>query len=443
MKGFESYHRDVLEALKESDSELYQLLQREYKRQQNTIQLVASESQCSKAVLAALGSVVQNKTAEGFPGARHHAGSAVIDDIETVAIQRAKDAFNAQYVNVQPHSGAGANHIVFAAVLDKGDKILSLALEQGGHYSHGTEGSFAGKFLNVENYSLNKTTFLLDYDAIAKLAAQVKPRLIICGFSVYPRAIDFARFRAIADAAGAYLLADISHIFALVLAGAHQSPVNYAHFTTTSTYKAGGPRGGVILMGKDYDRSVTVGKENMALWQCVQRATFPGMQGTAQFNNIAAKAVFFKEVLSEQYKARQFKVIENAKTLAGHFLDMGYDVLTGGTDNHMFVINAADFRDGLTGLTAEKCLEDCGIIVNMVRVPYENEKGPGSGIRIGTPVVTKMGMGAEEMRVIAQLTDRALRSVHIVSGTEYDIADSVKNDIRQQAENLCSRFCMT
>lgn len=443
MKGFESYHRDVLGALKESDGELYELLEREYKRQHNTIQLVASESQCSKAVLAALGSVVQNKTAEGFPGARHHAGSVVIDELETVAAQRARDAFKAQYANVQPHSGATANQIVFAAVLNKGDTILSLALEQGGHYSHGTEGSFAAKFLNVENYYLDKTSFLLNYDAIAELAVQVKPRLIICGFSVYPRVIDFARFREIADEVGAYLLADISHIFGLVLAGAHQSPVNVAHFTTTSTYKAGGPRGGVVLMGKDYDRSVRVGKEDMALWQCVQRATFPGMQGTAQFNNIAAKAVFFKEALTEQYKARQFKIIENAKTLAADLIEMGYNILTGGTDNHMFVINVAGFRQGLTGLTAEKCLEDCGIIVNMVRLPYDANASVGSGIRIGTPVVTKMGMGAEEMGKIAVLVDSTLKSMQIISDTEYRLEGTLRNKIRRDIENLCGRFGMT
>ncbi|GAH68613.1 unnamed protein product, partial [marine sediment metagenome] len=259
-------------ALKEADAEVYELIRREYERLQNTIQLVAAENRCSAAVLAALGSVVQNKTAEGFPGMRYHGGCEVVDDVETLAVARAKEAFGAKYANVQPHSGTQANQIVLIALLNSGDKVLSMGLGQGGHYSHGAGDSFSGKFFEVENYYVNKETFVLDYDAIRDKAVKFKPKLIICGASAYSRTIDFKKFREIADEVGAYLLADISHISGLVMAGAHPSPVNYAHFTTTSTYKPGGPRGGLIVMGKDYDQTIKVEGKDTALWERLKKA---------------------------------------------------------------------------------------------------------------------------------------------------------------------------
>jgi len=437
MQSSAEYHKGIFSSLEEADKEICQLITKEYERRQNTLQLGAAENQCSMAVLAALGSVVQNKTAEGFPGARLHGGCQVIDEIESLAVARAKQAFGAKYANVQPHSGTTANQIVITSLLETGDKILSLALEQGGHYSHGAKVSFTGKFFNVENYYVDRETFILDYDAIRKQAIKFKPKLIICGASAYPRTIDFKKFREIADEVGAYLLADISHISGLIIAGAHPSPVNYAHFTTTSTYKPGGPRGGLILMGQDYEGRGT------KLWEHIQQATFPGLQGTPYLNHIAAKAIFFKETLSDQYRARQFKIIENAKKLSESLLGFGFDVVTGGTDNHMVLINVANFREGLTGVTAQRCLEQCGIIVDKIGLPYEREDpAVASGIRLGTPIVTKKGMGTKEMEDISALIDAVLKRVEIISDNEYKIDESFSSEIKDKVKQLCSRFPM-
>jgi len=439
--GCEEYHESISSALKRTDEQVYELIKKEYERQQNTLQLIAAENRCSQAVLAALGSVVQNKTAEGFAGARLHGGCEVVDNVERLAVARAKEAFGAQYANVQPHCGTGANQIVLCALLERGDKILSLGLEQGGHYSYGARLSFTGKFFDVENYYVDKTSFLLDYESIRDKAVRIKPKLIICGASAYTRTIDFEKFREIADEVGAYLLADISHISGLVMAGAHPSPVDYAHFTTTSTYKPGGPRGGLIVMGRDCDRRIKVKGKDAALWEHIEKTTFPGMQGTPYLNHIAAKAVFFKEALSDEYKARQFKIIENAKRLANSLLDLGADVLTGGTDNHMVLINVGDLRDGLTGAIAQKCLEDCGIIVDRIPLPYDKKRITiTSGIRLGTPVVTKNGMGAEEMDDISVMIDAVLKRVEIISDSEYRIGESFKEQMRNKVRDLCGRF---
>jgi len=446
----QQYHQAIFGALKESDGQVYQLLTREYERRQNTLQLGAAENQCSRAVLAALGSVLQNKTAEGFVGARMHGGCEVVDGVEGAAVSRAKEAFGAQYANVQPHSGTQANQIVLTALLESGDKVLSMALEQGGHYSHGSRVSFTGKFFEVENYYVDKETFLLDYDAIRDKAVKFKPKLIICGASAYTRTIDFEKFREISDEVGAYLLADISHISGLVMAGAHPSPVNYAHFTTTSTYKPGGPRGGLIMMGKDYDRKINpsallrtgVGTKDVPLWEHIEKVTFPGVQGTPYFNNIAAKAVFFKETLSDEYRNRQFKIVENAKRLAVSLVDLGHDVVTGGTDNHMVLVNVAKLREGLTGLTAQRCLEECGIVVDMIHLPYEKSPSAAGGIRLGTPIVTKNGMGPKEMESISALVDAVLRKTKLISDGEYKIDESFKEQISTKVKDLCSRFGM-
>ncbi len=438
----EQYHEGIFSALKEADGEVYELIRREYERLQNSIQLLAAENRCSPAVLAALGSVVQNKTAEGFVGARLHGGCEVVDDVERLAVARAKEAFGAKYANVQPHSGTQANQIVLTALLNSGDKVLSMGLDQGGHYSHGARDSFSGKFFEVENYYVDRETFLLDYDAVRQQAHKVKPKLIICGASAYSRTIDFKKFREIAESIGAYLLADISHISGLVVAGAHPSPVNYAHFTTTSTYKPGGPRGGLIVMGSRDDRRQTT-DDRRELWELIDRATFPGVQGTPYLNNVAAKAVFFKETLSDKYKVRQFKIIENAKRLANNLLDLGYDVLTGGTDNHMVLINVSNLRDDLTGVVAQKCLEECGIIVDINKLPYDKRRAAVTGgIRLGTPIVTKNGMGTEEMDRISGLIDAILKRVKIINDTEYKIAESFKGNSRDKVKVLCRKFPM-
>jgi glycine hydroxymethyltransferase len=439
--GFETYHNEILAILKQADPQIHELISKEYKRLQSTLQLVAAENRCSQAVLAALGSVIQNKTAEGFPGARWHGGCEVVDEIETLAISRAKQAFNAKYANVQPHSGTAANQIVLTAVLRPNDKILSLGTEQGEHPSHGGAGSLTSKFFRVESYPVNKTSFLLAYNIVRDKALKFKPRLIICGASAYARKIDFTKFREIADEVGAYLLADISHIAALIIAGAHPSPIDYAHFTTTSTYKAGGPRGGLILMGKDHDLRTKAWSSDIPLWEHIQQATFPGIQGTPYFNHIAAKAVFFKEALSDEYKTRQFKVIENAKHLTHNLVDLGYDVLTGGTDNHMALINVANSRKGLTGVIAQKSLEDCGIIVDKIKLPFDKKPAlVTSGVRIGTPIVTKIGMGVSEMEKTAHLVDEVLKSVEIISETEYGLDESFVRKVRMEVATLCSRF---
>ncbi|NIP25431.1 MAG: serine hydroxymethyltransferase [Phycisphaerae bacterium] len=438
----QQYHQAILDALKESDGQVYELLTREYERRQNTLQLGAAENQCSAAVLAALGSVLQNKTAEGFAGARLHGGCEVVDDVEGLAADRAKEAFGAQYANVQPHSGTQANQIVLTAVLESGDKILSMALEQGGHYSHGSKVSFTGRFFEVENYYVDKESFVLDYDAIRGQALKFKPKLIICGASAYTRTIDFKRFREIADEVEAYLLADVSHISGLIIAGAHPSPVDYAHFTTTSTYKPGGPRGGLILMGRDFDRKIKVGAKDVPIWEHIDEVTFPGVQGTPYFNNMAAKAVFFKETLSDEYRERQFKIVSNAQRIAKNLVESGHDVVTGGTDNHMVLVNVVNLREGLTGVTAQKCLEECGIVVDMIHLPYEKVASAADGIRLGTPIVTKNGMGADEMDGISALIDSVLRNVEVVSDSEYKIDGALKEQIITKVKDLCSRFPM-
>jgi len=441
--GCQEYHQSLFAALKDKDAQVHDLIAREYERLQNSIQLIAAENQCSKAVLAALGSVVQNKTTEGFPGARFHGGSEVVDDIERLAAERARQAFGAQYANVQPHSCTAANQIVLTALLERNDNILSLGLDQGGHLSHGARASFTGKFFDVENYHVDKETFLLDYDAIRNKALKVRPKLIICGATAYARTIDFKRFREIAEQVEAYLLADISHISGLVMAGAHPSPVDYAHFTTTSTYKPGGPRGGLIVMGRDWDRTIKVRGKQIPLWQHIEKTTFPGVQGTPYLNNIAAKAVFFKETLSDEYRARQFKIIENAKSLADGLQNLGFDVLTGGTDNHMILVNVDNFRQGLTGIIAQKSLEDCGIIVNMNKLPYDKKPASvTSGIRLGTPIVTKNGMSDREMNEIASMVFEILQEVKTIGDHKYELDESFGQEKKEQAKALCSRFPM-
>lgn len=439
----EQYHRNLLSTLENNDPDVYRLLAQEYDRQQNTLQLIAAENQCSRAVLAALGSVVQNKTTEGFVGSRFHGGCEVVDCLETLAINRAKEAFGAKYANVQPHSGTSANQIVLTAILEKGDRILSLAMDQGGHVSHGAPVALAGRIFEIESYRVRPDNFLLDYDAIRKQALQFRPKLIICGTTAYSRIIDFARFRAIADEVGAYLMADVSHISGLISASVHPSPVDQAHFTTTSTYKPGGPRGGLILMGRDFDQPFPVGNKTIPLWERIEKTTFPGFQGTPYLNNIAAKAVFFKEMLSPQYKDRQVRIVENAKTLAEEFVRRGYDVLTGGTDNHLFCVNVASLHRGLTGLIAQKSLEDCGIIVNMNRLPYDRQNARiTSGMRIGTPIVTRNGMRTSEMPTVAELVDQVLTRVQVLSDREYRLDRGFQDEVREQVHDLCSRFPM-
>ncbi len=439
--NFDEYHGDLMEALKENDGDIYRLVSDEYSRLKNTIQLIAAENQCSRAVLGALGSIVQNKTTEGFPGRRYHGGSEIVDRIEKMACDRAKTVFGARYANVQPHSGTAANQIVMTAILEKDDRILGLGLDQGGHVSHGAKVSFTGKFFETEHYCVDPETFLIDYDAVRQKAKEVQPRLIICGASAYARSIDFAKFREIADEVGAFLMADVSHISGLIAAAAHESPIDHAHFVTTSTYKPGGPRGGLVLMGRDFDMKVKAVDREIELYKLVDKATFPGVQGTPYLNHIAAKAVFFKEMMSEEYRQRQYEIIRNAKVLSDCLEDLGYDVLTGGTDNHMVVVNVASSRPGLTGVIAQQVLEDCGIIVNMNKLPYDEHKTTvTSGMRLGTPIVTKNGMGAEEMECISKIIDEVFERVEVIDERTYYIDHDFKEQMRRKVQYLCRRF---
>ncbi len=437
----ETYHTGTWQALQADDREVYSLLNHEYQRQQDTLQLIAAENRCSQAVLAALGSIVQNKTTEGFVGARFHGGCHVVDALESLAIERAKRAFGARYANVQPHCGTTANHIVFTALLDRDDRILSLGLDQGGHVSHGASVSFTGRFFHGDVYTVHPQTMRLDYDMIRQKALQVRPRMIVCGASAYPRVIDFERFRRIAEEVNAYLVADVSHIAGLIMAGAHPSSIDAAHVTTTSTYKPGGPRGGLILMGRDFEQPVTRGSTTRPLWEHINKNTFPGVQGTPALNHIAAKAVFFKETQTPEYKIRQFRIMENARALADCLMELGFPVVTGGTDNHMVLVNVAEFRDGLTGCIAQRCLEDCGIIVNMNRLPYDpKSQRVTSGMRLGTPVVTRNGMQPHHMRLIGPLLHEVLTQVDVQGDMQYRLDDALKTDMAATVKELCQRF---
>jgi len=433
------YHEGIFSSLERADIEVYDLIRREFARRAGSLQLVAAENDCSRAVLAALGSVMQNKTAEGVAGSRLHSGCEIVDEAEELAAKRAKAAFGAEYANVQPHSGTSANLIVLTAVLEQGARILSLPTEQGGHFSHGCKESITGRMYEVGNYYLDKESLRLDYEAIAAKAEEFAPKLIICGVSVYSRAIDFGRFRKIADSVGAYLLADISHIAALVIGGVHQSPIDYAHFVTSSTYKPGGPRGGLILMGKDKDLEVTVRGQKLSLQKLIEQSTFPGLQGTPYLNNIAGKAVFFKEAQSQEYKDRQFKVVENAKVLAASLADLGYDVLTGGTDNHMVLVDTVKSRNGLDGVTASRALEECGIVADAIQTPYQDGKRP-AGIRLGTPIVTKRGMGADEMKRCAGFVNEVFENLEIIDSGRFELKEGFKKEMQGKVAAFCSRF---
>lgn len=435
------YHGGVTEQLERFDRQIYDLIEQEYARQNETLQLIAAENLCSRAVLGALGSVVQNKTTEGFVGSRFHGGCECVDAIEKLAIERACQVFKAQYANVQAHSGTGANHIVFTAVLNPGDRILSLGLDQGGHVSHGAHVSMTGKFFDVIQYGVEPDTYVLDYERISTQTRDVRPKMIVCGGSAYPRTLDFERFRAIADEVGAYLLADISHIAGLVAAGVHPSPVDYAHFVTTSTYKPGGPRGGLILMGKDFDQHIEINGRTRPLWSHLDKTTFPGVQGTPYLNHIAGKAVFFKEMLTPAYRARQVSIVENAKALCRSLIDLGFHVVTQGTDTHMILVDITRFKQGLTGVIAQKCLEDCGLIINMNRLPFDPlSQSVTSGIRLGTPIVTRNGMGPEAMSLIASYVSEILNAVEVTGPSSYHLNSDMIESMRHRIRMLCQQF---
>ena len=422
--------------LEQEDPELFTLLDLEYQRQVNTLSMVASSSIADPSVLACEGSVLTNITTEGYPGRRFHGGCKYVDEIEKIAIERAKLAFGAHYVNVQPHSGSSANQIVMFSVLRPGDRILGLDLDSGGHLTHGSRASFSGKIFDSFTYGLDETGHI-DYDQVLVLAKRYQPRLIICGASAYTRIIDFERFRKIADEVGAFLLADISHIAGLVAGGVHPSPINHAHFTTTSTYKQlYGPRGGLIMSGRDWDTKIAGSK---TLAETINSGVFPQVQGTPTLSGIAAKARALAIVNTDQFRTLARNIVNNASVLSEELSNLGYCVLTGGTDNHMVLVDIG--KKGLSGKVAESVLEKSGIIVNKNKI-IGDKRGPlvTSGIRFGTNSLAMRGMDSIAMKECALLIDKVLSSVEPLSDIDYKIDSFVIEDVKQSVATLCRRF---
>jgi glycine hydroxymethyltransferase len=385
----------MMSFLKNVDPEIFSVINDETNRQETTIDLIASENYASKAVMEATGSTLTNKYAEGYPGKRYYGGCEFVDKAEELARERCKKLFGAEHVNVQPHAGSPANMAVYYIACNLGDTIMGMSLAEGGHLTHGHKVNFSGKLYSSVQYTVNKETELLDYDQIRKLAHEYKPKLIIAGASAYSRAIDFKKFSEIAKEVNAYLMTDIAHIAGLVATGLHESPVPYADFVTSTTHKTlRGPRGGLIMCKKEFAEKV-------------DKAIMPGLQGGPFMNSIAAKAVAFHEALQPAFKAYQKQVIANAQTMAKGLQELGYRIVTGGTDNHLFIV---DLRSkSLNGQIAEKALDAVGISVSRSCVPFDTQ-APWitSGIRIGTPAITTRGMKEVEMQHIVQFIDEAI-----------------------------------
>ncbi len=403
------------ENLSKTDPEVYSAVEKEISRQQNKIELIASENFVSRAVMEAMGSPLTNKYAEGYPGKRYYGGCEYVDIVETLAIERAKEIFGAEHANVQPHSGAQANLTVFFAVLNPGDTVLSMNLAHGGHLSHGSPVNISGKYFNIVPYGVSENENVIDYEEIRRLAIEHKPKLILAGASAYPRIIDFEKFSQIAKEVGAYLMVDMAHIAGLVAAGLHPNPVPYADFVTTTTHKTlRGPRGGLILCKEEYAKAIN-------------KALFPGIQGGPLMHVIAAKAVCFKEALTDEFKTYQKQIVKNAKALAGALSDQGFKLVSGGTDNHLMLVDLTPMN--ITGKETEKLLDDVGITVNKNAIPFDTQSPfITSGIRIGTPAVTSRGFKEEDMSEIAEL----------IKLTVTDFASQADN-IRARVGTLCKK----
>lgn len=407
-----------MKSLREVDTEIYSLILQEKKRETNKILMIASENYASRAVMEAQGSLFTNKYAEGYPGRRYYGGCEYADEVERLAQERAKQLFNVEHVNVQPHSGTQANMAVYFAMLQPGDTIMGMSLTHGGHLSHGSPVNFTGKLYKTVFYGVNKETGYIDMDEVRRLAQEHKPKIIITGASAYPRTIDFKAFSEIAKEVGAYLMADIAHIAGLIATSMHPSPVPYSDFITTTTHKTlRGPRGGVVMCKAQYAKAI-------------DKTVFPGIQGGPLVHVIAAKAVAFKEALSEDFKEYQKKVIKNAKTLAEALKKKGFKLVSDGTDNHLMLVDLTNFN--ITGKEAEEALDKAGITVNKNTIPFDT-KPPTvtSGIRIGTPSVTTRGMGEEEMEKIAEIIERVIKNIS---------NDSVIKDMQKKVQELCKKF---
>ncbi len=407
-----------LKALRATDPAVFDAIRAEEKRQREKLLLIASENFASPAVLAAQGCLMTNKYAEGYPGKRYYGGCQHVDVVEELAIQRAKQLFGADHVNVQPHSGSQANMAAYLSVLKPGDVILGMDLAQGGHLTHGSRVNFSGTLFRSYFYGVDRETEVIDYDAVQRIAEECHPRMIVVGASAYARILDFPRFQKIAQSVGAYLLVDIAHIAGLIATGLHPSPIPYADFVTTTTHKTlRGPRGGIIMCKAEHAKAV-------------DKIIFPGTQGGPLMHVIAAKAVALHEALSPAFKSYQRQVVANARALAAGLVERGYRVVSGGTDTHLFLVNLSP--KGLTGKEAESALDAAGIIVNKNAVPYD-EKPPAvaSGIRLGTPIVSTRGMREAEMQDIVSLVDRVLQQPQDLR---------VQREVRKQAKALCGRF---
>lgn len=407
-------------SLKVNDLEVYNAIDKELKRQQNNIELIASENFVSKDVLEAQGSILTNKYAEGYPNRRYYGGCVNVDEIEQLAISRLKKLFNANYVNVQSHSGSTANMAAYRAIINPHDIVLGLALDQGGHLTHGHPLNFSGTDYKFHPYFVDKVTEQIDYEQLEAITLELKPALIVAGASCYSREIDFKRIKEIADKVGAKLMVDMAHIAGLVAAGLHQNPVYYADIVTSTTHKTlRGPRGGIILTN------------NEEIAKQVNKVVFPGIQGGPLMHVIAAKAVAFKEALSDEFKEYQQQVVRNAKKLATSLQELGYIIVAGGTDNHLLSVNVKKSL-GITGKVAENILDGIGITVNKNTIPYDEEKPMvTSGIRLGTPSVTTRGMKEEEMKIIANLINEALRNKNNPTYLE---------TVKSKVINLTSKF---
>lgn len=404
--------------LTEADPDVAAIIRRELDRQNSGLQLIASENFVSRAVMDATGSVLTNKYAEGYPGRRYYGGCEVVDEVEDLGRDRAKALFGAEHANLQPHSGAQANMSVFFAVLKSGDTVMGMALDQGGHLTHGSPVNFSGQMYNFVPYGVDPETEQIDMDKVAEIALECRPRLILAGATAYPRVPDFARFREIADQVGAIFMVDMAHFAGLVAGGVHPNPVSYADIVTTTTHKTlRGPRGGMILSREGYAKEI-------------DKSVFPGVQGGPLMHTVAAKTVALGEAATSDFKDYAARIIDNARALAAALEDGGIRIVSGGTDNHLML---ADLRSlGITGKIAEASLDQAGITLNKNTIPYDPEKPfVTSGIRIGTPAVTTCGMGSAEMSEIAGLIERVLRAPE---------DDAVINSVRDDVRALVGRF---
>lgn len=432
-----AFVREGVEHLYKEDPDLARILEEEYRRQNETLVMVASCSPADPSVLACEAMVAVNVTAEGYPGRRYHAGCRVIDGIEQLAIDRAKAAFGARYANVQPHSATTANYAVLSRLLQPGDRILGMQLDVGGHLTHGAPAAWSGTYFESHGYGLDAEG-RIDYAQVERRAHELRPRLLVCGATAYPRQVDFARFREIADAVGAWLLADISHVAGLVAAGLHPSPIDQAHITTTCTHKQlYGPRGGLILLGRDADTPAPEGRSTLS--ELMQRAIFPYFQGAPILNAIAAKARALARVMEPDFRRVMRRVVDDSQALAAYLMSEGWRVLSGGSDNHIVLFDVA--ARGLTGLIAEEALEDSGIVVNKNRIPGDTRPPMvTSGVRLGTNTMALRGMGPEAVVRGARLVHRVLTAVEPLGDREYRLAPAVRDAVRADVAGLCREF---